>query len=603
VNRTLARTTPWLVAVVVVLVSSALAGVLIVSAPPGIPVSSIGVQLLLPVTRVLADLAGILVVGCLLAAGILLDSPDGELGGGATSMLVLGSRVALAWLVAVFASAVLTLSDVFGLPVISALSQTAAIPFLTQSVVGHAFLAQMVGAAVIAVAGPFATRRWQAHALLCVAAVTVASRSTAGHSGVASDHEAVTVLLAAHVIAVALWVGGLAAIGLLLLRREAFSPAVANRFSAVALWCVTAVAVTGVAQVLLRIPDPLDLFTTAYGLLLVGKSMMLAVLIALGWLQRRWSLPALERGARRPFARMVFVEIVLMAVVLGVSVTLSRTPTVSRGQGTGAEAHVHPQAGPPVGVVDLLGQWRVDGALILACLALVIVYAAWRSRVLSLDMRWSGGQVACFASGLIVLLLVSCSGLGTYVQFMASALIVHSILLLLVAPTLVVLGIPVAELARQRWSMRTDPGIPIVVTMVFLVAVFATPAIGYLLWPFWGRAFLNLALLCMGLWVCSTVLVAARGTGRSHLVPLVALATGVAGLILVALAVPGIIAPKYFVFFIPPYVDDLVHDEVVGLVSALAIVVGWLLVLIAVTARKATPISAPPDTVSAGARR
>jgi cytochrome c oxidase assembly factor CtaG len=300
---------------------------------------------------------------------------------------------------------------------------------------------------------------------------------------------------------------------------------------------------------------------------------------------------------------MVFVEIFLMAVVLGVSVTLSRTPTVSRGQGTGDEAHVHAQAGPPVGVVDLLGQWRVDGALILACLALVIAYAAWRLRVLSLDRRWSGGHVACFASGLIVLLLVSCSGLGTYVQFMASALIVHSILLLLVAPTLVVLGIPEAELARQRWSMRTDPGIPIVVTLVFLVAVFATPAIGYLLWPFWGRAFLDLALLGLGLWVCSTVLVAARGKGRTHLLPLVALATGVAGLILMALAVPGIIAPQYFVFFVPPYVDDLVHDEVVGLVSALAIVAGWLVALIAVTARMATPIGAPPDTVSAGARR
>jgi putative copper resistance protein D len=439
-------------------------------------------------------------------------------------------------------------------------------------------------------------------ALLCVAAVTVASRSTAGHSGVASDHEAATVLLAAHVIAVALWVGGLAAIGLLLLRHEPLSARVATRFSAVALWCVTAVAVTGVAQVLLRIPEPLDLFTTPYGLLLVIKSFLLSVLIAFGWLHRRWSLPALERGTRRPFAVMVFVEVVLMAVVVGVSVTLSRTPTVSRGQGTGADAHVHPLPGPPAGVMDQLVQWRVDAALILACLALVIAYTTWRSRVRSLDRDWDGRHVARFASGVAVVLLVSCSGLGTYVQFIASSLIVHSVLLLLVGPTLVAWGVPSEELARERWTMRSNPGIPVVVTLVFVVAVFATPAIGYLLWPFWGRAFLDLMVLGLGLWVCSAVLAAARGTGRLRLVPLVALGAGLAGVILVALAWPGIIAPQYFVFFVPPYVDDLVHDEFIGLVTSLTIVVGWMVAMVA-AAGTAVRASAALDGVHDGARQ
>ena len=601
-KRTFALSTPWLVAVVVALASSALAGVLIVAAPAGIPESSTGVQLLLPVTRVLADLAGILVVGCLLAAGVLVSSPGGELGGAAAEMLVLGSRVALAWLVAVCASAILTLSDVFGLPVLSALSQTTAISFLTQSVVGHAFLAQMVGASVIAIVGPLATRRWQAITLLCVAAVTVASRSTAGHSGVTGDHEAVTLLLAAHVMAVALWVGGLAAIGVLLLRRQALSDAMVTRFSAIALWCVTAIAVTGVAQVLLRIPDPLDLFTTAYGLLLVSKSILLSMLVALGWLQRRWGLRELKRGPGRPFALMVVVEILLMAVVLGVSVTLSRTPTVSRGQGTGAAAHVHALPGPPAGAADLLGQWRVDGVLLLACLALAIAYGAWRSRVRSRNRAWDGRHVARFAAGLTVLLLVACSGLGTYAQFMASSMIVHAVLLLLVGPTLIVWGIPAGELARQRWSMRTDPGIPVVLTTVFVVAVFATPAIGYLLWPFWGRTFLDLTLLFLGLWVCAAVLVAARGTSRLRLVPLSALAAVLAGLILVALAAPGIIAPQYFVFFFPPYVGDLVHDEIIGLVVSLAVVLGWFVGTVAAAGTSRATTAAPVNVLEGAGR-
>jgi putative copper export protein len=603
VNRTFARSTPWLVAVAVVLVSSALAGVLIVSAPPGIPVSSVGVQVLLPVTRVVADLAGILVVGCLLAAGVLLDSPGGELEDEPASMLTLGSRVALVWLVAVFASAILTLADVFGLPVVAALGQRTAISFLTQSVVGHAFLAQMVGAAVIAVAGPLASRRFQAVVLLGVAVVTVASRSTSGHSGVATDHEVVTLLLAAHVIAVALWVGGLAAIGLLVLRGGGISTSVAARFSAVALWCVTAVAVTGVAQVLVRIPEPIDLFTTPYGLLLVAKAVLLSLLIALGWLQRRWSLPALERGTRRPVALMVFVEVVLMAVVLGVSVTLSRTPTVSRGQGSGADAHLHALPGPPTGVGSLLAQWRVDGVMILAGLALAIAYATWRSRVRARGRDWETGYAASFAVGLIILLLPSCSGLGTYSQFMVSSLLVHSVLLLLVVPALVVLGVPAEELARQRWTMRRDPGVPVIVTLVFLVSVFATPALGYLLWPFWGRAFLDVTVLGLGLWAGSATIASARGSGRLRRVPLIAFAAGLVGLMGTALELTGILVPQYFAFFVPPYAEDLVHDELVGLLAAITIVLGWLVALLAITTRATRPVSASPDAVVAGAQR
>jgi putative copper export protein/cytochrome c oxidase assembly factor CtaG len=603
VDRTLARTTPWLIAVAVVLLSSALAGVLVVSAPPGIPVSSVGVQVLIPVMRLVADLAGILVVGCLLAAGILLDSPNGDLSADSSRMLLLGSRVALAWLVATFVGAVLTLADVFGLPVASALDERTSITFLTQSVVGHAFVAQMIGAAVIAIVGPLAGRRWQANALLGVAVVTMASRSTAGHSGVSGDHEVVALLLAVHVIAVSLWVGGLAAIGLMLLRGQGVDISTARRFSAVALWCVAAVAVTGLAQVLLRIPHPIDLFTTPYGLLLVVKTILVSVLIALGWLQRRRSLPALEHGGRGPFAMMVFIEIVLMAVVLGVSVTLSRTPTTSRGEGSGVDAHVHGLPGPPSGIGSLLAAWRIDGVMVLAGLVLAIAYTVWRSRARSQDREWDSRFVACFAGGLIVLLLVACSGLGTYSRLMASSLLIHTVLLVLVVPALVVLGVPAQEMSRQRWSMRRDPGIPVVITLAFLVAVFATPALGYLLWPFWGRAFLDVMFLGLGLWTAGAVIAAARRSGRFRHVPLIAFAAGLMVLIAAALLRPGILAPEYFAFFVPPFAGDLVQDELVGFLVAGIVVLGWLAALLTITAQTTRPSSTAVDTVALGVHR
>lgn len=567
------------------LLSSALAGVLVLSAPSGIPISPAVVQVLLPVARVLADLVGIVIVGCLLLAAVVLPSTAGALDGTSTHLVRVGSRLALLWLLTTAVAAMLTLADVLGLPVSAVVDTRTVISFLTESVVGHAFLAQMAGIALIAVVGPITQRRWQALVLLGLAAAALAARSTSGHAGTDGSHEAATLLLAAHIIAIGMWVGGLAAIGLLLLKERRISPRVATRFSAVALWCVTVVAVTGVSQVLLRIPEPIDLFTTAYGLLLVAKAILLSALIALGWLQRSSSLPAMERGAQRPFAVMVLIEVVLMAIALGLSVTLSRTPTVSRGQGVGADWHVHGLPGPPASAWDALAQWRVDGVMVLAGLALVVAYALWRSRVLASGGAWGSRLVAVFACGLAVLLLASCTGLGTYSPYLASALLIHCALLLLVAPTLVLFGIPARELAAQRWVPTSQPLIPVLVTLSLLTALFATPALGYALWNFWGRTLLDLMLLALGLWAGGSIIRSAREGGPRGRLPLFTLAGGLAALVLAGLLVPGILVPAYFVYFVPPFTANLVRDELIGLLGALVIVAAWLAAVLWSTSR------------------
>ena len=51
-------------------------------------------------------------------------------------------------------------------------------------------------------------------------------------------------------------------------------------------------------------------------------------------------------------------------------------------------------------------------------------------------------------------------------------------------------------------------------------------------------------------------------------------------IIVSALALPGIIAPRYFAFFVPPYASDLARDEELGLLACLVIAVGWLLVVV-----------------------
>ncbi|MBW0095908.1 CopD family protein, partial [Pseudonocardia sp. KRD-184] len=86
--------------------------------------------------------------------------------------------------------------------------------------------------------------------------------------------------------------------------------------------CVVVVALTGVLGAQVRLQDWGALLTTAYGLLVVAKSVALVALAALGGLARR----RLAAG-RTPVLRWAGVEVALMAVVLGLAAALTQTGT------------------------------------------------------------------------------------------------------------------------------------------------------------------------------------------------------------------------------------------------------------------------------------
>ena len=126
-----------------------------------------------------------------------------------------------------------------------------------------------------------------------------------------------------HVLAVVLWVGGL---GALLAQRGRPSLAVAvPRFSALALLCFVAVAGSGSIATWTRLPELSDLWTTAYGALLLLKAAALLALGVAGWLHRRRTLAPVVRGEQGAFARLAAAEVALMAVALGLAVALTRT--------------------------------------------------------------------------------------------------------------------------------------------------------------------------------------------------------------------------------------------------------------------------------------
>ena len=112
-----------------------------------------------------------------------------------------------------------------------------------------------------------------------------------------------------HVVAGAVWMGGLLGFPVLLLGPLRKPPAevlrrVVRRFSRVATVAVMVILVTGVHAILLNVPDVATLVSTAYGRALVMKLGLFVLLLAAG------GINLIDRG-KGPFGRMVGAELVL----------------------------------------------------------------------------------------------------------------------------------------------------------------------------------------------------------------------------------------------------------------------------------------------------
>ncbi len=159
-------------------------------------------------------------------------------------------------------------------------------------------------------------------------------------------------LNAVHVGAMAIWLGGLAALLFVVPRgtrelepanRGRLLAAVLVRFSRVALVSVGAILLTGLAQAYVYVRELDALTETGYGRAVLAKFLLLLALIGLGAYNRRRSVPRLKRiaaGGEAPartgliLRRVLRAELALLLLVLGVTAALaSYAPPISAQSG------------------------------------------------------------------------------------------------------------------------------------------------------------------------------------------------------------------------------------------------------------------------------
>ena len=212
--------------------------------------------------------------------------------------------------------------------------------FLAESLRGPLGVATAVTAIGLIVTALLAASRsrpataWLASA---TGAVALAGFALEGHTRAQQPAAPMIALDIIHVGAAAFWLGGLA--GLAVAFRSGAAPErvgrMVARFSAGAAVSVIVLAGAGAVMAWIVLPSWGDLFSTGYGLTLLTKVALVAVVVALGAFNNRRLVPAISAGAaasdqRRHLARIVRLEVaVLLAVVAVTAVLVARSPVSS----------------------------------------------------------------------------------------------------------------------------------------------------------------------------------------------------------------------------------------------------------------------------------
>ena len=286
----------------------------------------------LPAARLVADLAASGTVGFLLAAAVLLPSRGWEMSSGSARAASLACPAAAGWLIATLFVAVLSLSDLFGVPPSQVLDLRLMSDFVIQTTQGRGLLFSAAYALIVAVSAPLVRSRVGAAVLALAAAAGIVPPALAGHVTSAGSPGVATASLVLHVVAAAVWVGGLAALAWAAAVGDGGLHAALPRFSAVALACFGAVAVSGLVNASVRLDGVGPLFGTSYGRLVLAKTAALLLLGLFGWWHRRRTLTLTGVATRGRFLRVAATELVVMAATVSLAVGLSRTPTPSESE-------------------------------------------------------------------------------------------------------------------------------------------------------------------------------------------------------------------------------------------------------------------------------
>lgn len=579
---------------------------------PGLPDPGTLTRWGLPVAKTTVDVSAALTVGLLVLAVFLIPLERAALGGQAQGYVRAASWAALVWAASAGAALVFQLSDILGRPVTEILGNEIT-SYASSVPQGIGWTLALLIALGVALTGRTVVSASGTALLTGLALVGMLPPALTGHASSAGNHEMAVVGLSAHVLSVSLWVGGLAALLFHALRGTGeHVPVAVRRFSTLALWAWIGVALSGLASAASRLSAAAELFTTAYGQVMLAKVAAFLALGALGWVHRTRTVPRIaEEPGRRLFLRFAAVEVALMAAAMGLAAALSRTaPPPDLTQATDAFRNLTGFAlPPPMGVRTLLTLWRPDLFFILVVAVLGGLYLAAVVRLRRRGDTWPWGRTVAWLAGLLALGAVLFTGVGTYSYVLFSVHMVQHMVLSMLVPILLVLGAPATlalralRPARRRgdrgpreWltvflhsgysRLVTHPGFATPMFVLSVYVLYFTPLFGTLMQDHLGHMYMNVHFLLSGFlfyWIIIGVDPAPRKVPFLLRIVLLLLAMGFHAFFGVAIMMQSApLGMEYYGQFDVPWLESLADDQYAGGGVAWAIgEVPTMLVLIA----------------------
>ncbi len=401
------------------------------------------------VVRVATEIGCVLTVGSLLFAAFLAPpQKTGTLAVSGYAALRMASWAAALWFVSALVSVPFAAATAIGKPVTSVLDTRTLINLIDLLPEAKAWLFTAAVAAVIAVGARIVLSWGWTVVLFLFAMFGVIPVAVTGHSS-SRQHDLASNSLLLHLVAVALWVGGLVALLIHGKRTGSHLALTVSRFSKLALVCWLTMAFSGVINALIRVPLG-SLLTTSYGVLVIGKVCALAMLGLFGYLQRERSVRNVQAGGSGNLLfRLGAMEVLIMLATIGLAAALARTPPPAVfAEPDPVELRIgYALSGPPT-LARLLFDWRVDLVYGVIVGALAVFYLVGVRRLRARGDKWPIGRTVSWLAGCFVIVMATSSGFGRFAPAMFSIHMETHMMLSMLAPVLLVLGGPITLALR-----------------------------------------------------------------------------------------------------------------------------------------------------------
>lgn len=453
-------------------------------------------------------------VGILTAIAFLLPEVEGFYQDSALKLKKLLTPIAAIWALASIGVFLTELAVIVNKPILEIFSGNLIRSFALQVILGKVLLINIIAALLVLILIPTIRRTGGAVALLLITCVGLLAPYLENHSASSGHHMLAVGLVLTHVLALALWLGGLIALALIGKEDRKFA---ALRFHSIALWSLVAVALSGSINGWVRLGEISNIGST-YGILLIAKSLLLFLVFAVAFKFRVKQEESFDDGV---LSKQLGIEGALFAVTMVLAVILGQSAPPESANSEPINPILGSVMPPSPSFSRLLLGYEPNGLFLSLLILLVALYIKGVVTLSRRGDKWPVNRTIFFALGISVADFAVNGGLGMYSHVAFSFHMVAHMALATLAPIGIALGAPITLALRTLPTGRAaqERGIrgyalallhsryskivthPIVAMLIFDISMFAlyfTNLFSWLMSYHFGHFFMEMHFFIAG---------------------------------------------------------------------------------------------------------